>query len=45
MASRYTITRFRDYFEKLVSKEVTLLVANKAHSMRHTAFQIADIKE
>jgi NADH-quinone oxidoreductase subunit F len=42
---RYTITRFRDYFEKRVSREVILPVANKVHSMRHTAFPLADIKE
>jgi NADH-quinone oxidoreductase subunit F len=42
---RYTITRFRDYFEKRVSKEVILPIANKVHSMRHTAFPLADVKE
>jgi len=42
---RHTITRFRDYFEQRVSKEVTLPVANKVHSMRHTAFPLADVKE
>jgi NADH-quinone oxidoreductase subunit F len=42
---RYTITRFRDYFEKRVGKEIILPVANKVHSMRHTAFPLADVKE
>lgn len=41
---RFMITRFRDYFEARVSKEVDLAVANKVHSMRHTAFPLADIK-
>ncbi len=42
---RYMVTRFRDYFEQRVKKEVTLPVANKVHSMRHTAFPLAEIKE
>jgi NADH-quinone oxidoreductase subunit F len=42
---RYMVTRFRDYFEKRVSKEVSLPVANKVHSMRHTAIPLADIEE
>jgi NADH-quinone oxidoreductase subunit F len=42
---RFMVTRFRDYFEKRVSKEVVLPVANKVHSMRHTVNPIADIKE
>ena len=42
---RHMITRFRDYFEQRVKKEVTLPVANKVHSMRHTAFPLAEIKE
>jgi NADH-quinone oxidoreductase subunit F len=41
---RFTITRFRDYFEKKVKQEVELPVVNKVHSMRHTAFPLADIK-
>ncbi|MFZ2864267.1 MAG: NADH-ubiquinone oxidoreductase-F iron-sulfur binding region domain-containing protein, partial [Ignavibacteriaceae bacterium] len=41
---RFMITRFRDYFEARVSKEVDLAVANKVHSMRQTAFPLADIK-
>jgi len=41
---RYMVTRFRDYFEARVSKEISLPVANKVHSMRHTAIPVADIK-
>ena len=41
---RYMITRFRDYFEARVSKEISLPVANKVHSMRNTATPIADVK-
>ena len=40
---RFMITRFRDYFEKRVRKEISLPVINKVHSMRNTAFPIADI--
>jgi NADH-quinone oxidoreductase subunit F len=40
---RYMITRFRDYFEERVKKEITLPVKNKVHSMRQTAFPITDI--
>jgi NADH-quinone oxidoreductase subunit F len=40
---RYTIQRFRDYFEERVNKQITLPVKNKVHSMRNTAFPIADI--
>ncbi len=42
---KYMVTRFRDYFEKRVSQEVMLPVANKVHSMRNTAFPLAEIKE
>lgn len=42
---KFMVQRFRDYFEKRVSPEVILPVANKVHSMRHTANPIADIKE
>jgi len=42
---RFMITRFRDYFEQRVSKEITLPVKNKVHSMRNTAFPLADIKD
>ena len=41
---KYMVDRFRDYFEKRVSKEISLPVANKVHSMRHTAFPLADVK-
>lgn len=40
---RFMITRFRDYFEKRVSKEINLPVRNKVHSMRNTAYPVADI--
>ena len=40
---RFMITRFRDYFEERVKKEITMPVKNKVHSMRQTAFPIADI--
>jgi len=36
--------RFGDYFDKRVSKEISLPVANKVHSMRKTAFPLADVK-
>lgn len=41
---RFMIERFRDYFEARVNKEITLPVANKVHSMRETAFPLADVK-
>ena len=41
---RFTVTRFRDYFEARVGKSVELPVANKVHSMRHTAIPLAEIK-
>ncbi len=41
---RFMITRFRDYFEARVKREVVIPVANKVHSMRGTAFPLADIK-
>jgi len=41
---KYMVLRFRDYFEKRVSKEVVIPVANKVHSMRGTAIPLADIK-
>lgn len=40
---RFMVTRFRDYFEERVKKEITLPVANKVHSMRQTAFPLGDI--
>jgi len=39
------VTRFRDYFEERVNKEITLPVKNKVHSMRNTEFPLADIKD
>ncbi len=41
---KFMVDRFRDYFEKRVSREVSLHVANKVHSMRHTAIPLDDIK-
>lgn len=41
---KFMVTRFRDYFEVRVSKEVNLQVANKVHSMRETARPLAEIK-
>ena len=41
---KYMVERFRDYFEQRVSKEINLPVANKVHSMRETAFPLADVK-
>ena len=40
---RFTISRFRDYFEERVSKEINLPVMNKVHSMRNTDYPVADI--
>ncbi len=41
---RFMVTRFRDYFEARVSKEVNLQIANKVHSMRETERPLAEIK-
>lgn len=41
---KYMVERFRDYFEQRVSKEISLPVANKVHSMRQTAFPLANVK-
>ena len=41
---KFMVERFRDYFEKRVSAEISLPVANKVHSMRHTAFSVEEIK-
>lgn len=41
---KYMVERFRDYFEQRVSKEISLPVANKVHSMRHTAIPVEEIK-
>ena len=40
---RFTINRFRDYFEERVNKQITLPIMNKVHSMRDTSFPIADV--
>ncbi|MHB9013184.1 MAG: NADH-quinone oxidoreductase subunit NuoF [Ignavibacteriaceae bacterium] len=42
---RFMITRFRDYFETRVSREVTIPVANTVHSMRHTEYPLAPIMD
>lgn len=41
---KFMVDRFRDYFEARVKNEVSLPVANKVHSMRETAFPLADFK-
>jgi NADH-quinone oxidoreductase subunit F len=41
---KFMVDRFRDYFETRVSKEINLPIANKVHSMRQTAFPLADVK-
>jgi NADH-quinone oxidoreductase subunit F len=41
---KFMVTRFREYFEKRVSSEIELPVANKVHSMRHTSAPLAEIK-
>lgn len=41
---KFMVQRFRDYFEQRVSAEVVLPVANKVHSMRHTATPVAGVK-
>jgi NADH-quinone oxidoreductase subunit F len=41
---KFMVERFRDYFEARVNKEISLPVANKVHSMRETAFPLADVK-
>jgi NADH-quinone oxidoreductase subunit F len=41
---KFMVERFRDYFEQRVSQEISLPVANKVHSMRETAFPLADVK-
>jgi NADH-quinone oxidoreductase subunit F len=42
---KFMVERFRDYFEARVSKEISLPVANKVHSMRQTAVPLADVKK
>lgn len=41
---KFTIARFRDEFEKRVSENVRIPVANKVHSMRDTKNPIAEIE-
>ncbi len=41
---KFMVERFRDYFEARVSKEISLPVANKVHSMRETVYPLADVK-
>ena len=41
---KFMVERFRDYFEQRVSKEISLPVANKVHSMRHTSIPVEEIK-
>ncbi|HZW37951.1 MAG TPA: NADH-quinone oxidoreductase subunit NuoF [Ignavibacteriaceae bacterium] len=41
---RFTITKFRDYFEKIVKDEIDLPVKEKVHSMRHTGAPLGNIK-
>ncbi len=41
---KYMVQRFRDYFEARVKDTVELPVANKVHSMRHTAIPVSEIK-
>ncbi|WP_337864947.1 NADH-quinone oxidoreductase subunit NuoF [Ignavibacterium sp.] len=41
---KFMVERFRDYFEQRVSKEISLPIANKVHSMRHTEIPIEEIK-
>lgn len=41
---KFMVERFRDYFEQRVSKEISLPVVNKVHSMRHTAIPVEEIK-
>jgi NADH-quinone oxidoreductase subunit F len=41
---KYMVQRFRDYFEARVKDTVELQVANKVHSMRHTAIPISEVK-
>ncbi len=41
---KYMVQRFRDYFDARVKDTIELPVANKVHSMRHTAIPVSDIK-
>lgn len=40
---KFMVEKFRDYFEERVGQEISLPVANKVHSMRQTAFPLADV--
>ncbi len=40
---KFTVERFRDYFETRVNSQTSLPTANKVHSMRNTAFPLSDI--
>jgi NADH-quinone oxidoreductase subunit F len=42
---KFMIQRFRKELEEYTNKEVVLPVANKVHSMRHTAVPLADFKK
>lgn len=42
---KFMIQRFRDEFEKAVSKEIVIPVVNKVHSMRHTRIPLGDLKK
>ena len=42
---RFMITRFRDEFEKYVSRDFTIPVANKVHSMRASSVPLAPIRK
>ncbi len=41
---KYMVQRFREYFDDRVKDIVELPVANKVHSMRHTAIPVSEIK-
>jgi NADH-quinone oxidoreductase subunit F len=41
---KFMVQRFRDYFEKRVSREAEIPVNNKVHSMRKTGIPLAGIK-
>lgn len=41
---KFMVERFRDYFEQRVNKEINLEVANKVHSMRHSAITVEEIQ-
>ncbi len=41
---KYMVQRFRDHFDARVKDTVEIPVANKVHSMRHTAIPVSEIK-